>query len=171
MEHGNYGNCIRQAPCCILLLERFHWNKATGLHDFNSGGGGVVCFGVIFLSPCGFFLTVHPSPALPPPPPASSPPLQSMMLICRWGRWLLPPQFREGASPSRSELSFCPCIKQLPLSLSSHGSRRSVLLLLHQLQLFKSVPAHSLCRCSPSACLSVCLCVAPLAALCVRVCV
>lgn len=76
MEHGNYGNCIRQAPCCILLLERFHWNKASGLHNFNSGGGGgafahrvlsildLFCFHLVVLN-CPSIACLPP---LPPPP-------------------------------------------------------------------------------------------------------
>lgn len=49
--------------------------------------------------------------------------LHSRMLICWCGCGPAPPV--QGATPSLV-LSFCPWIKQLPLSLFSHGSRRSV---------------------------------------------
>lgn len=64
--------------------------------------------------------TPYTSLSIPQPPF-----LLRRMLICWCGCSPSPPV--QGGGTPLSPLSFCPWIKQLPLSLFSHGSRRSVL--------------------------------------------
>lgn len=61
---------------------------------------------------------IHIPPSLPPPAKEDAD-----LLVCLWP---LPSDTRGAGGTPLSVLSFCLWIKQLPLSLFSHGSRRSV---------------------------------------------
>ncbi len=76
-------------------------------------------------------------------PPSPSPPAQADADLLLW-LWPLP-SYGGGTPPP--VLSFCPWIKQLPLSLFSHGSRRSVHASTALAKAFQSVPC-SLCSTS-----------------------
>lgn len=166
MEHGNYGNCIRQvlsrssAPrafwtsvkawtvykrCCgqqcnlthkktsafllwlWLSLQTLFFHslsdvrlKSLRITELRQRECVCVCWFVML-----FFGNRTPYTSLLLPLPFHQSPLLSRMLIC-WCAYVAPPFLCGGGGPPPSVLSFCPWIKQLPLSLFSHGSRRSV---------------------------------------------